>query len=476
MLKSLILKYRNLSIPAKAALWYLICKFLQSGISVLTVPLFTRLLTPSEYGVVSIFTSWTDIFAIFITLNLSYGIYNKGLLIYKDNRDVYSSQMLGLSITFGIVSTLLISVIYPLGWESLIGVPYYVFLAMCLSTLISPSFNFWSARQRFEYKYKKLVVVTILTYVLGPLVSLIIVYFSKERAISRILSSMIVPSLCFLFFLIFIFSKSKSFYNRKVWKDSLSFNIPLVPHYLSQIVLSSSDRIMIGNIINSYSAGLYSIANSVASLILLVNSSVSASLNPWIFQNLEGKEYAVIHKKVNGIILVMGVLSILLIALSPELLRLFASSEYFPARWAIPPISLGLFFFFVANLCGTVEFYYLKNYIVLFASSICAVVNIVLNYILLPYFGYLVCAYTTMFSYLLFCLIHYVYINYLCKKELGDIALFDIKHIFRILFFIVLASAGLMVFVDYIVIRLVCVVLLLFYLYKYKLDIIKGLL
>ena len=233
---------------------------------------------------------------------------------------------------------------------------------------------------------------------------------------------------------------------------------------------------MIGNIINSYSAGLYSIANSVASLILLVNSSVSASLNPWIFQNLEGKEYAVIHKKVNGIILVMGVLSILLIALSPELLRLFASSEYFPARWAIPPISLGLFFFFVANLCGTVEFYYLKNYIVLFASSICAVVNIVLNYILLPYFGYLVCAYTTMFSYLLFCLIHYVYINYLCKKELGDIALFDIKHIFRILFFIVLASAGLMVFVDYIVIRLVCVVLLLFYLYKYKLDIIKGLL
>lgn len=48
--------YNKMSIASKAALWFTICGFVQKGISFITVPIFTRLLTTEQYGVVSIFT------------------------------------------------------------------------------------------------------------------------------------------------------------------------------------------------------------------------------------------------------------------------------------------------------------------------------------------------------------------------------------------------------------------------------------
>ena len=44
-------KYRSLSVQAKAALWFTICSFLQKGISFITVPIFTRLMSTEEYAV-----------------------------------------------------------------------------------------------------------------------------------------------------------------------------------------------------------------------------------------------------------------------------------------------------------------------------------------------------------------------------------------------------------------------------------------
>jgi len=60
--------YNKMSIASKAALWFTICGFVQKGISFITVPIFTRLLTTEQYGVVSIFYSWESIFIIFCTL------------------------------------------------------------------------------------------------------------------------------------------------------------------------------------------------------------------------------------------------------------------------------------------------------------------------------------------------------------------------------------------------------------------------
>ena len=97
----LLKKYTSLSLQAKAAIWYTVCNLLQKGISLIAVPLYTRILTPEQYGVYTVFLSWLEIFEIIATFRLSWGGYIVGLTKYADDRNRYTSsiQSLGFTIT-----------------------------------------------------------------------------------------------------------------------------------------------------------------------------------------------------------------------------------------------------------------------------------------------------------------------------------------------------------------------------------------
>ena len=83
----MIEKYKKLPKPAKASLWFLICSFLQKGISTITTPIFTRLLSTAEYGNYSVFNSWLGIVSIVVTLDLFAGVYTQGLVKFDDKRN-----------------------------------------------------------------------------------------------------------------------------------------------------------------------------------------------------------------------------------------------------------------------------------------------------------------------------------------------------------------------------------------------------
>ena len=82
-------KYRAMPVQAKASFWFLICAFLQRGISAITTPIFTRLMTTFEYGQYSVFTSWMSIAACFITLNIYGGVYVQGLVKFENQREQF---------------------------------------------------------------------------------------------------------------------------------------------------------------------------------------------------------------------------------------------------------------------------------------------------------------------------------------------------------------------------------------------------
>jgi len=101
--------YKELPTQVKASLWFVLCNVFQKGIVLITTPIFTRMLTTEQYGVVNVYNSWSSLLTIFFTLNLSYGVFNKGLIQYEDNRDTFTSTIQGLSTT---VSVILIGVYF----------------------------------------------------------------------------------------------------------------------------------------------------------------------------------------------------------------------------------------------------------------------------------------------------------------------------------------------------------------------------
>ena len=144
-IKNLKTKYRNMPEPVKASFWYTICNILNKGIALFSMPVFTRILTENEYGTFTIFQSWYSIIIIFTSLNVFLNSYSKGLLLYKYDRNGFTSSQLSLTTTI----TLIFAVVYILCidfWTKLLGLSPVLMVAMFAELLTMPALEFWSAR------------------------------------------------------------------------------------------------------------------------------------------------------------------------------------------------------------------------------------------------------------------------------------------------------------------------------------------
>ena len=99
-----------MSPAVRTSFWFTICNFLQRGIALFTVPVFTRLLTTQEYGICNVYFTWAEIFIVFTSLQIPYEGLNNGLIRYEEDKDGYTSAAAGLIL----VITLLVSGVYLL--------------------------------------------------------------------------------------------------------------------------------------------------------------------------------------------------------------------------------------------------------------------------------------------------------------------------------------------------------------------------
>lgn len=450
----LIGKYRELPIRAKASFWYMICNLLQKGISFIVVPLYTRLLTTSEYGEYSVFFSWQSIFIIFATLNLHCGVYTRNLVKYPNDRDRYTAAMQGLSTLI----TLLFFVIYCFfakSIENLLQIKSTLWIIMFLYFIFFPAVSFWSTRQRVENKYIKMVFVTLLMSVLIPVISLTLLLNTNLRQDSLILGNLSIQIAFGIFFYAYHFIKGKVFFIREYWIDGVRFNIPLVPHYLSLIVLSQSDRIMIQKMCSSSDAGIYSLTYSVALALTIFISSVSGAFVPWAYEKLREKDYKSL-KDISFILTSgMAFITLLIVAIAPEIILTLGGKKYARAVWCIPPIALGVFFTFVYEFFVNVEFYNGKTKYVAIASVVGAFMNIILNALLIPVYGFIAAAFTTLFCYFLFVIMHYMFMRRVTKEKIYDIKGLSVISFVLILLIFVFSLTYNSILMRYILIAII---------------------
>ena len=232
-------KYNNMGVAVKAGIWFTVCNFLQKAISMITMPIFTRLLPTEDYGMFTIYQSWYAIICIFATLNLSGAVVNNGMIKYKDRRAEFISSLQGLStlVTFLFLALYLFNSSF---WNNLFELPTSLMLVMFGQLLFEPGYLFWMQRNRFEFKYHNVVVVTLGVAIFSPLFGIIAVVISENKVFARVFSYAIVQICVGLFFYILQAYRGKKFYDKIFWKFALTFNLPLIPHYLSQIVLGQA--------------------------------------------------------------------------------------------------------------------------------------------------------------------------------------------------------------------------------------------
>ena len=362
---------------ASAALMF--TQLIQKGLQLITAPIYTRLLDPDEYGQVSLFFSWYEIMVIFTGLCLSKGVFNNGMMEFKNERDKYTFSM--YSLTF--LSTCVVGsavILFSRFVYNFMKLPMNLICYMFILLMFEAALSLWTVRQRFEYKWKLTTAVSLSLAVLAPTVGILsVMLLPKYHVYGRIAGERTVFLLVYLFFVVYHAKHANFRISTKFWKYALKFNLPLIPHYLSLHILNHMDRIMIASIIDDAAAGIYSVAYSGAAVIKMFWQSLNASLIPWTYEKCEKKDY----KRINDVTIVLvftyAMLCIIFMFLAPEIMRILAPKSYHEGIYIIPSVVAGVYFSALYYIFANVVYYYKKPKYVMYASVTAAILNIILN-------------------------------------------------------------------------------------------------
>ena len=424
-------QYKQMGAPAKAAIWFVVCNVIQKSMYFILIPIFTRMMTTFEYGQYSIFTSWELIFAVFAGLNLAGNSYNVGMIKHENDQERYTSAIQGLwwAVTVTVGFVVLITHTF---WEGVTKLSFSLLLAVFIHILATGSIDLWTAKQRYHYKYKGVLLLTSCLVVLTIIVSIFMISHSESKDSAAVWSK--VGVLLFLGIITAFINiyHGKTIFHKEYWIQGLKFNIPLIAYYLSLIVLSQSDRIMINNYCGVDKAGIYSVANSLAHILVLLNTAINGSFVPWEYRKIKTKDYNAIPGISNILLLLIGVLNLLLVGVAPEIIHIMTTPDYFSAIWVVPPIAISSFFAFAYQLFVNIEFYHEKKFHVMVASIGVSVLNIVLNAIFIPKYGFIAAGYTTVTSYVTFTFVHYIFMKHVCKQVGERTDIYNIKQLLTI--------------------------------------------
>ena len=417
-------RYHHLPLQLKASVWFLVCSVLQKGISTLTTPLFTRLLTPGEYGEFTVFISWRDIVCIVVTLNIFAGGYMQGLVKFDKERAVYSSSMQGLTLAL-VTAWSVVYVLFSDFWNRLFSLTTFQMSSMLLIIWASAVFQFWAAEQRVRYRYRTLVALTLAMSVLTPVIEVAFIFWLPLGKVDARIAGLAVTSLAvYAFLFVSQVRRGKQFYSWFFWRYALAFNIPLVFHYLSQVVLSSSDRIMIDRMVGAREAGIYSLLTDM-SRVIYISSALIAAVN------------------------------LLLIGFAPEIVTVFAPSSYREAIYVMPPVAMSTYFMFAYDMFAKIAFYRERTRLISAASMVGAMLNVLLNLVFIPLFGYQAAGYTTLTCYVAYAVFHYLLMRSLCRRYYCGIApcslrtMLLITGVFMLIGFLFLMTYGESVWLRY---------------------------
>lgn len=420
MMIKLASKIKKIPVEVKSATVYTFSTLFSRGLAIITVPIFTRLMSTSQIGIVNLYNSWYSMISAIATLSLTSGGYVVALREYENDRNGYQSSVLSLT---SIIAVLLAITYFvnPTFWSRVLGLPKGLIVLMLIGFLFAPARDFWLARQRYEYKYKLSGIVMVGSALLASVLSiLVVVKLSKIDvtivAEGRLYSNYIIIYGVSAVIWIYTFFKGRTFVNKEYWKLSLVLSLPLVGYSISSQILTVSDRMMISQMVNNSAVGIYSTLYTVSSLSLLVWQAVHSSFVPYIFRNIE-KDNSGIKRVSAQLMTFYAVVAILMTFLAPEIVKILATREYYEAIYIMPPIAAGVFFTSFANLYSDIAVYYKKTKYVMYPAIIAAVSNLVLNYIFINLYGYMAAAYTTLFSYILFALFQGIWARKICKEH-----------------------------------------------------------
>lgn len=419
----------------------------------LLVRLYTSVMTQSDYSIASNITETATLLIPLISLGIGDAVYRFGMDKQYERKSVFTSGFVVFAmgaVLFSVVIPILCAIPYMQNREWLVVV--YV-IASILHTLCS---QFLRAKGMF----KLYAVQGLLNTALTILCNIIFLLPLNMSYVGYVLSVAVADTLSTVF-MIFAAKLWKEFDLRSVkWatiKDMLKYSIPMIPATIFWWVTNVSDRYMVTGFLGDAVNGLYSASYKIPTLLMVISGIF---VNAWSNSAVDERDaadrahfYERVMQAFSAVIFILGGC---IIAFAKIITSLMFAKDFYDAWIYIPTLTLAMVFFNLVNFLGSLYVVEKKSVYSLITSLAGAVVNVVLNLLLIPTkLGALGAAIATFASFV----VSYV-LRALSTRKLMPFNLHVGKTLFNTLILIIQAVATMIAFPGWIVVEGVLLVLL----------------
>ena len=460
-------KTHALRLPARASLWYITAAMLGRGIGVFGTPVFTRLLSATEYGLYPLYNTWLGIATVFVTLEITGASLTRGLQKYEDKRGEFLSAALGLiSTVFIIICALCLLAHKQINLITGLSTP--ILVLMLVQIYINAIINLYTAGARYSYSYKRVAAINTAAAFLSPIFSVGVITLTRYKSEGRIIGGLIATALIALPLFIVITTGSRRLINLKAWRYLLTMALPLLPHYIASTAILRVGEITVGRVHGTEALGKYSVAISLGLSLSIITGGLISAVGPWLLRHIRQGDFERI--RVVLVLLTKGLclFALLILSVVPETIKILTPPEYHGALLAVYPLVLSSVPTFLSSTLTQGQAFYERTYLSSIPAIISAATSAVLSLLLLPRIDYRFVSLIVLLSYIILFALHS-----LVFKRLSGKSVIDLKRVGRVYLLTVAYAALLSAMRDYTLVRLVLAIPLLPLLLSVALEALK---
>lgn len=418
---------------AKNTLILLLGKFSTQFMSFLLIPLYTRCLNTSDYGAVDLIQSYISLFVPVLTLRFDSAVFR--FLI--DERKSKNSKKSDAIISNVIFTILFMAIVFSIIFSILgIWIKMKYYWLILLNIVVIMFSNILLQVSRGNGKNKEYSYASIITGLTTLIINLILILIFNYNASSILISSIFANLLCSIY--LFIDNKLLNVLNikdidRTEIKKLLKYSIPMIPNALSWWIVNVSDRTIISFVLGTAVNGIYTISCKFSNIL---NSIFS------IF-NMSWQESASIHiddedrdsfftNMVNDLFMLFTCFSLLIIAILPLLFNIIIGEKYILSYNYIPILMIANIFQILIQLFGGIYIAKKETKKIMNTTIVSAIINIIINVLLIKPLGLYAACLSTLVSYLSMCIYRYIDVQKYVKVKIELTIMFKVVLIFTL--------------------------------------------
>ena len=456
---------------------YLFANLATKALAFISIPVYTRLLSTEEYGIISIFIGVVAILGSVMSFSADrsvsrYYFDQKGL---KDFKRFVSTSSLFAIVFFCINSVILL--IFAEKFGELVGLSANVVYLLIPATLIN-IIGLTFEQIYGPIKKSKIIALSSLARVyIGFALSIaLIILFKEDRYYGQILGQVFAGILMIIYWISKINTYFEISFDKVYIKYIFTYSVPLIPYALSGVIIAQFGKIAIASTQSMSEAGFYSLAATVGGLVSIVIAVTHQAWNPYYMEYMNAKNYIKIDSDFNRIFKITVLSAVGISAFGREIGLLLAKKEFVEFLYLIPIFTIGYIFYQFAYIFLRNFGYSKKTYFMTITVFISGISNVFMNVMLIEKYGELGAAISFALSYVVMAVVAWFFNSFFVKlhspnlKPIFSAILLVIPFYFILYNLISFESILISIFIKLLLVAILSVLLF----WKEKNEIIKA--